>query len=360
MESGLIRFSTGGKDMNLNVLPENVQRAFSMLPEKQKQEAMELRFRIGRPVTVVYRYGEQVLAGSGAIPVTQRLLEELLNRATGYSPYSMKLEETGLYLPLKDGCRMGLCGEVVVKEGKLSGIRHLSSVSIRLAREHIGIAREVADMLCTGTAVASAIIVSPPGGGKTSFLRDLIRCISQKGFRVSVVDERRELGAMMEGRPMLDLGPTTDVLCGCPKIQAIELLVRAMNPQVLALDEISGEEELEAAMYAAFSGTALLATAHGDGISSLMRRPLYRNLLMSGAFDWCITLEAQGEPRMERLGAYAEVCRSDIRNGGLADGGLGCGTGVGAKTAAASAAAAFFGGDAGRAGTEYAAPVRAV
>ena len=342
--------------MDLSVLPAAVRLAWEAMPEKRKQEAMELRFRRDRPVMVVYSYGEQVLPGvQGSIPVTVGLLEELLNRATGFSPYSLKLEESGLYLPLKGGCRMGLCGEVVMKAGKLSGLKHLSSVSIRLSRQHIGIAGETADKLCAGGGVDSALIVSPPGGGKTTFLRDLVRCISQKGFRVSVVDERREISGMSDGKINLELGPATDVLCGCPKVQAIPLLVRAMNPQVLALDEISGEQELEAVLYAAFSGISLLATAHGNGIESLKQRPLYKKLLESGAFTWCIILDAKRKPMMERLVTDAEICRSAICHSCIADGRLGGRTGAEPKSGAAAAASAFAGGDAGRTGTEYAA-----
>ncbi len=285
--------------MNISVLPPEVQTGFLRLSENARQEAMELRFRRDRPVTVVYACGERVLPGN--IPVTDRLVEELLNRATGFSPYSLRLEETGLFLPLPEGCRMGLCGEVTVRDGNIHGIRRLSSVSIRFARQIIGIAEETVDRLMEGEHLASVLIVSPPGGGKTTFLRDLIRAISARGYRVAVVDERRELGAVTEGVPGLDLGPTTDILTGCPKVQAIPLLIRAMNPQVLALDELSGERELEEALYASYSGIALLATAHGDGLESLKKRPLYRKLLESGAFRWCVELRSGEKPKMKEV-----------------------------------------------------------
>lgn len=338
--------------MRLDFLPEEVTRGYETLSHRQKDQAQELRFRKNRPVTVVYPWGEQVLDGGGTfILVTDRLLEDILSRATGFSPYSLRLEETGLYLPLPGGCRMGLCGETVMRDGKLSGLRQISSLTIRLARQKLGIARETGDRLVSGTQVASALIVSPPGGGKTTFLRDLIRCISEKGIRVSVIDERRELGA--EG--FLELGPTTDVLWGAPKAQAIPLMIRAMNPQVLAVDEISGQGELEEILYGAFSGVAVLATVHGTGMEDLYRRPLYRRLVTSGAFEWCITLEGQGKPRMERLIAHGQMDGRHICDTGLPDGGLGGKTGTAGAFASAPTATAGAGTDAGRIGTEYAA-----
>lgn len=198
------------------------------------------------------------------------------------------------------------------------------------------------------------MIVSPPGSGKTTFLRDLIRCVSLRGFRVSVVDERRELAAVRDGVPQLDLGPTTDILTGCPKAEAISLLVRVMNPQVLALDELAGERELVLAREAAYCGISLFATAHGDGLPSLLARPGYRSLLASGAFQWCITLRTYDSVEMERLGNYAEDHGSLLCNGGVADEWLGSPTGNEPAASSQTTAQAGIGIDAGRDGTSYA------
>lgn len=346
--------------MNLSTLPPQVQEALWRLPAGRMREVTELRFRKGQQVSLVFPWGQELLTAHGApIPVTDKLLKELLDRATNFSPYALKLEETGLYLPLEHGCRMGLCGEAVMREGKLWGLKTISSISIRLAREHKGVAAGAAKRLIGPEGPQSALIVSPPGGGKTTFLRDLIRICSEKGFRVSVADERRELGAVQGGVPTLDLGPSTDILSGCPKAQAIPLLLRVMNPQVLALDELGEGEELEAAKNAAFSGVALLATAHGDGLSSLMGRKGVRELLEAGTFDWCVSLGREHSVKMERLGEN-ETTRSRFRGAGVHDDRIGGPAGPEPANSLSPAASSGFGADPVGNGAEYGLCSRAV
>lgn len=341
--------------MEQKTLTPELQTAIAQLSPKRREAIMEIRLRSGSSAKGVYAWGEELLTENGRpIAVTDKLLRELLDRATGFSPYALRLEETGLYLPLEGGCRMGLCGEAVVQGGQLQGLRHISSLVIRMARQCRGAAEKAAEQLTRQGYVQSALIISPPGHGKTTFLRDLIRGVSERGYRVSVVDERRELAAAINGVPQMDLGPTTDVLTGCPKAQAMELLIRVMNPQVLAVDELSGQQELQLAKEAAGCGVAIFATAHGDSIESLCQRRGYGELLDSGAVDWCIMLRNFKTVRMERLGQYAEDCGSVLCGGSVYDGGMGVKTGDASATAAAAATAAGAGTDARRNGTAYA------
>ena len=328
----------------VNVLPDQIRDAWMSLPEYRRNHVTELRFRIGRTVTMVRPWGEEQLRWSGGfIPVTDRLLKELYDRATNFSPYALKTEETGLFLPLKGGCRMGLCGEAALREGKLLGISHLSSVAIRLAREHRGIGKEAADRLTESGWVESCLIVSPPGQGKTSFLRDLVRCVSEKGYRVSLCDERRELAAMEKGRPNLDVGPCTDVLSGLHKTEAIPLMLRAMNPQILAVDELSGERELDLLYEAAASGAAVFATVHGRDIPMLLRKPRFYGII--GLFDWGITIGKNYQIKMERLERYAETVGSRIGGKCLHDHGIVCRTGSSEEHSSSAAASARHGTD---------------
>ena len=115
--------------------------------------------------------------------------------------------------------------------------------------------------------------------------------------RVGLADEKRELSAMWEGKPQFDIGPRTDVMVDCPKAAAAEILVRGMNPQVLAMDEITAEEDLNALLWSVGCGVRLLAAAHGDSILSLRRRPLYRELLELKLFQRVVILRQQGGKR---------------------------------------------------------------
>ncbi len=160
-----------------------------------------------------------------------------------------------------------------------------------------GVARPLLPQLAEGGELSNTLILSPPGLGKTTLLRDLIRCVSLgegvRPRRVGVADERGELGA---GALRRHLGPRTDVLENCPKAAALLMLLRGMAPQVLAVDEITAPEDLRAIQEAAGCGVTLLATAHGGSWEELRLRPLYRELLDQGIFRTFVVLSlAQGK-----------------------------------------------------------------
>ena len=280
------------------VLPPRLRRLVMELPQEEQQCGEELRLRVGFPLSVVFPEGERSLDGAAIEPGD---VELLLERASGASVHSVLEQLREGFITLEGGHRVGFCGTTVVEQGKITFLRDLSSASIRVARQIPGLAQNLAPKLFGAGALQSTLILAPPGAGKTSLLRDLIRTLSDgdcvPAHRVGVVDPRGELGAAVGGKMQLDLGCHTDLLNACPKAQGLLLLLRAMNPQVLAVDEVTAPEDVQAICDAAGCGVVLLATVHGRDREDLKRRQLYRQLLELGVFRRLVTIEGRGAQR---------------------------------------------------------------
>lgn len=267
------------------VLPYGLRQGVLALPESLLEEVEEFRLRAGQPLTVVTGEEERPVSDQ---PVGQEELHTTLEVASGASVHTVLDKVRGGYVTIRGGHRIGLCGTAATREGHIATLRRLTSLSIRVARQVNGAGAQVLPHLWGPGGLESALILAPPGWGKTTLLRDLIRLLSRgegcPPVRVGVADERGELAAVWEGVPQMDLGPRADVMDGCAKAEGLMVLLRGMNPQALAMDEITAPEDVEAAALAAGCGVALLATSHGASAADLRRRPLYRKLLGEGIF----------------------------------------------------------------------------
>ena len=292
------------------LLPYDLRQAAGAVPEGDKALAEEFRLRAGRPMMVAYPGGERPVPGSAA--VTAADLGLVLEIASQASAHTVLDRVQSGFVTVRGGHRVGICGSAVVKDGQIHNLRELSSLAVRIAREVPGAGAEVLPQLVEEGELQSTLILSPPGAGKTTLLRDLIRRVSDglggPPLRVGVADERGELAAMYQGRPMNDMGARTDVMDGCAKGAALMMLLRGMNPQVLAADEITAPEDVEALEQAAGCGTALLCTAHGGGAADLWRRPLYRRLMAAGVFRKVVLIRREGGMRRYQV--------SDLRGEG--------------------------------------------
>ena len=192
----------------------------------------------------------------------------------GYSLYAFDEELKNGFITIEGGHRVGICGKAVIDNGSIKTLRNITSLNLRIAAEVKGCAYEVMGHIVENSSVFNTLIVSPPGGGKTTFLRDIIRTISNgygglKGKTVGVCDERSEIGASFGGRVRNDVGIRTDVIDCCPKDKGILMLLRSMAPDVIAVDEIGTDEDIEAIKKAIVSGVKLICTAHGERIEDV-------------------------------------------------------------------------------------------
>ncbi|MEG0764978.1 MAG: stage III sporulation protein AB [Pseudoflavonifractor sp.] len=296
------------------LLPGHLRRAMEAVPADRRRLAEELRLRTGYPPTITYPGGEQPLPGGGALRITAEDLTQVLEIATNASVHTVLDQMRKGFISVRGGHRMGLCGSCVMKGEGITNLRQISSLSIRIARALPGLSARVLPALLEEGRLQSTLILSPPGMGKTTLLRDLIRALSEgegcPPLRVGVADERGELAAMWDGAPQMDLGCRTDVMDGCPKAAGLLMLLRGMNPQVLAADEITAPEDCKALCMAANCGVKLLATAHAEGAEALSARPLYRELLEQSVFRRLITIHSsEGLRRYEVTDYGVPQCR---------------------------------------------------
>jgi len=266
-----------------------------LLPQRMRQEVdklgrtalEEIRLRAGKPVELILGGRSMVIAHIAE----QEDLKFVVNVASRYSPWAASTIARG-YLTAKGGHRIGLCGECVVQNGEVTGIRSVQSLCIRVARAFEGIGK-------FAPTVGSLLILGPPGCGKTTLLRDLIRYRSEAGQAVSVVDERGELFPIVAN---FSCGLRTDILTGCSKGQGIDMAVKTMRPQCVAVDEITSQEDAEALLNAGWCGVELLATAHAKDHHDLYRRSIYLPLVKSGLFEQILVLRQDRSWRLERIG----------------------------------------------------------
>jgi len=263
----------------LSLFPDELRELFRKVSHRQ-EKIQEIRLRTGCPVYVIEDGQERFLDKRGEftnLPESAKLpttedLKRIVNHICNYSLYAYEDEIRQGFLTVRGGHRVGITGQAVLnREDEVRSIKYINSLNIRIAHEIKGAADKVLPYIYEKGKMQNTLIISPPGCGKTTILRDLIRQVSNgnkygQGISVGVVDERSEIAGCFQGCPQNDVGIRTDVLDSCPKAKGMMLLIRTMSPGVVAIDELGAEEEWKALLYASYCGIALLATMHGAGL----------------------------------------------------------------------------------------------
>lgn len=214
-----------------------------------EENLQEIRIRVNRPILLKTRQVDVVIDKT----VTQSEILQTLERLCENSIYAYKNQICEGFITVKGGHRIGLTGTAVIEGNKVINIKYITSLNFRIARQVLNCSDKILPEIINkenGT-IYTTLIVSPPGKGKTTILRDAIRQISNgieklsfKGKTCGVVDERGEIAAMYKGIPQNDVGMRTDVIENISKAKGMKMLIRSMAPEIIACDEIGSNEDV--------------------------------------------------------------------------------------------------------------------
>lgn len=273
------------------------------------EQLQEMRIRMLEPFIVIYDGDEFFLSEKGELlkqpengyQITAADIKETLEYISSFSLYAYEDEIRQGFITVQGGHRIGLAGKVVLENDRVKSVKHISFINIRMSHERKGCGECILPYIYEEGRICHTLIISPPGCGKTTLLRDIVRLISDgngihQGISVGVVDERSEIGACYRGIPQNDIGMRTDVLDCCPKAEGMLMMIRSMSPAVIAVDEIGKREDIDALAYVMNCGCQMLATVHGASIDDIRNKPVLRKLVEERLFKRFVILSGGCKP----------------------------------------------------------------
>lgn len=316
------------KDRLFQIFSKKLRGVLGML-NVEPEGIEEIRMRIGAPLFIIYRNKEYTVdergklgglsgglgkeEGKGCFCVSKEDVEETLQCAVRYSLYAYEEELKQGFITVSGGHRIGVAGRVILEKGSVKTIQPVTFLNIRFSHQVKGCADWVLSYLYdrANGDFLHTLLISPPRCGKTTLLRDIVRQVSngKNGKTVGVVDERSEIGACFQGIPQNDVGQRTDILDCCPKAAGMMMLIRSMAPDVVAVDEIGGEQDLEAMRYVMNCGCRILATIHGTSMEDIRKKPGLSRFIEESVFDRYVILGNRNGP-----GTIREICDRNGRN----------------------------------------------
>ncbi len=280
------------KQKILHIMPLSLRASIGLILQNQP-DAEEIRIRIGQPPELRCRDKSIWLSQT----ITQSDMEEMLTFISRYSIYAYEEEIRQGFLTIEGGSRIGFAGQVRRERGQVLCMTNIRFLNIRIASQQKGCAQEILPRLFDeGGGFLNTLLVSKPGIGKTTLLRDCVRMISngdgrRRGKKVCVIDERSEIAACYLGVPQNDVGVCTDVLDGCPKAEGMRMALRGMSPEVIAVDELGGKQEAKAVGQILLSGCGVLGTVHGDTMEQLAKLAGMKRMCREGWFQRYVFLK---------------------------------------------------------------------
>ncbi len=295
-------------DQAVKQLCDPVANLLLFLPGYLKEQVQEVRLRAGQPLSLCSGSRSWFVDRSGKVydrpnelcyRVEQGDLFASFRSLCSYSVHTHQNEIRQGFVTISGGHRAGICGTAVYEQNQKTGVRDITSINLRIARQIHGVADELVDQVFS-KGLQGVLIAGAPSSGKTTLLRDLARQLSSGRagacYKVAVVDERSEIAACSGGTVQNDLGPCCDVLDGFSKEEGIQMALRVLSPQVILCDEVGTQAEIQGVISGVNSGVAVVTTIHANSLQEILRRPQGRALLETGAFETLVILAGAKEP----------------------------------------------------------------
>lgn len=291
-------------DSAIYFLSDEIKSILIKIPQGIKKNAQEIRLRAGKPICIIC-CGENFFIGNGGVIVKnyqhtsvlktdKNVLEKSFYNLCEYSVYSFENQISNGFITAKGGHRIGLCGTASLKNEGVSGIREITSMNIRIAKEFLGCSPEIINIL--DGSFENTLIIGPPSSGKTSILRDVARNVSlgdgkAKPIKTVIIDERCEIAGVSSGNAEFDVG-LCDVMNAFPKTIGIEMAVRCLSPECIICDEIGGESDMEALIKCANCGVKLIASVHAKDKDDFFKKNVSEDLISKCGFENLIFLDS--------------------------------------------------------------------